>query len=212
MIISIVMKKTSSDIVVSRRIADFSGDLSGIFSTYDLYHTIGSNNPITNQRAIQRQVDAGNLLRVQKGFYVTPEFDLWMLAGQLNKNAYISMDSVLSKNGLIGTLTQRHVSLVGLASNKTIEFGAFRIDRYSISPQLFFGYFNDDTRPISVADNEKAFLDLLYYYNRGYRFAIDPKKEINIAKLDLKKLKLYLRKYKNPKFVRFVEGVVDGFQ
>lgn len=206
------MKKNVSDIIVSKRIADFSGDLRGIFSTYDLCNAIGSQNPIANQRAIQRQVVEGNLTRVQKGFYVTQEFDLWMLAAQLNKNAYISMDSVLSKNGLIGTLTPRHVSLVGLAPNKTIEFGAFRIDRYSISPQLFFGYSDDETRPICVADNEKAFLDLLYYYNRGYRFAIDPKKEINIAKLDLKKLKLYLRKYKNPKFVRFVEGVVDGFQ
>lgn len=204
------MKKVTSDIVISKRISDFSEDLAGIFSTYDLYNTIGSNNPITNQRAIQRQVDAGNLTRVQRGLYVAPKFDLWMLAGQLSKDAYISMDSVLSKNGLIGTLTPRHVSLVGLAPNKTIEFGGFRIDRYSISPELFFGYSYGDTQPIGIADNEKAFLDLLYYHSRGYRFAIDPKREVNLGKLDLRKLETYLRKYRNPKFVRFVEGVVDG--
>jgi hypothetical protein len=57
-----------------------------------------------------------------------------------------------------------------------------------------------------MADTEKAFIDLLYFYVKGARFLIDPLKDVNIEKLDRKKLLAYLKKYKNPKFVKFVKG------
>jgi hypothetical protein len=63
---------------------------------------------------------------------------------------------------------------------------------------------------VAVADNEKAYLDLLYYYMRGYRFNIDPFIDVNVSKLDKKKYFSYLKKYKNPKFVKFAERMVYG--
>jgi hypothetical protein len=78
----------------------------------------------------------------------------------------------------------------------------------NFSRELFFGF--AIKKGIAIADNEKAFLDLLYYHLRGYRFAFDPRSEIDVDQLDKNRLNRYLKKYQNPKFVSFAKGVAYG--
>ncbi|MBU0506003.1 hypothetical protein KJ708_08435, partial [bacterium] len=170
---------------------------------------IGSPNPITNQRTIKRLVKAGILSPVKRGLYVTDSFDLWQLSRHIINNAYISLDSILAKNMLIGTLPQNRLSLVSTNKNLVIRFKNYRIDIYSLSDDLFFG-FTQNNQGLNLADSEKAYLDMLYYHLRGYKFAIDPRNEINIQKLNKTKIRSYLIKYKNPKFVTFVKGLING--
>ena len=41
---------------------------------------------------------------------------------------------------------------------------------------------------VRVADNEKAYLDLLYFYMKGARYVFDPLHEVRVNKLNPKKI------------------------
>ena len=60
---------------------------------------------------------------------------------------------------------------------------------------------------VRYADKERAFLDVLYFYQRGHKFSFNIYSDIQVKKLDQKIIKRCLAHYKNPKFVKFVEGV-----
>jgi hypothetical protein len=91
--------------------------------------------------------------------------------------------------------------------SQTLEtpFGILRF--FSIKKDLVFGT-KRLANGVNVADSEKAYLDLLYYYAKGARFVFDPLQEVAIDKFDRKKLNAYLKKYSNPKFVQFVKGTL----
>lgn len=202
------MNRKPSLPILLDRIQKLGPTLGGVFSYGDLFNLIGAGSDQRNKRAIKRLVQAGVIFKVQRGFYVTREPDLWQLGCRLKKNAYVSMDSVLAKNLLIGTIPQRSVSLVypGIR-RKVVETPVGTVKLFSIKKDLIFGT-SRLANGVSVADSEKAYLDLLYYYAKGARFVVDPLKEVNIRKLDRAKLRKYLRKYRNPRFVAFVEGSI----
>ncbi len=201
------MKKISFSFILLtlQRLAAQQG---GVFSYSDLFHLIGADSELKNKRIIQKLTREKMLFKVYRGFYVTPNPDLWILASRLKKNVCISMDSVLAKNGLIGTVPAS-VSAVCLGARKetvTTPFGDVRF--FSIQKDLFFGF--AETSRVLETDNEKAFLDLLYYRAKGAKFAIDPLQEVDLGKFDLAKLARYLKRYKNPKFVSFVKGIYES--
>jgi hypothetical protein len=43
---------------------------------------------------------------------------------------------------------------------------------------------------------------------KGATFVVDPLTDVDLWKLDAKKLRGYLRRYKNARFRKFVEGVI----
>lgn len=203
------MKKDKSDIQSLELIEKFKKDLGGVFTTSDLYHITGHRNPVANQKAIKRFIKAGMLTRVKREIYVTKEFDLWKLASKIQPQGYISLHAVLAKNGLAGTLSYKRVDLVTTGPKKIIKFDNYLIRIFSISEKLFFG-FKATNGGMNIANNEKAFIDLLYYHNRGYKFPIDPLQEIDTEKLNKKIILRYLKHYQNPKFIKFVRGVFRG--
>lgn len=189
------------------KIVKFSKELGGIFSYADLSNIVGGGSNVANSRAIKRLVDENVLDKVQRGIYVTKTFDLWSLACRIDRNCYISLDSVLAKEGLIGTVP-KSVSAVRIAPRrKRIRTPLGDIVYYSLKNDLFLG-FEKDENGIFVAVPEKAYLDMLYFYTKGARFVIDPLQEVNISKLDKNKITNYLKMYKNPKFVKFVKGLI----
>jgi predicted transcriptional regulator of viral defense system len=202
------MKKLVSDILVAETIRKFSPQMQGVFSTADLHNLIGTGSKLTNQRVITRLGKSGILTRCQRGFFVTEPFNLWLLASRIQKNSYVSMDSVLSTNGLVGVVANQNVSAITFGRAQSLKIKNKRIDYYQASRELFFGF--AVKKGIAIADNEKAFLDLLYYHLRGYRFAFDPRSEIDLDQLDKNRLNHYLKKYRNPKFVSFAKGVAYG--
>jgi hypothetical protein len=72
---------------------------------------------------------------------------------------------------------------------------------------MYFG-FERVAFGIQLADPEKAFLDLLYFHAKGARFVIDPLKEVALDKLDMRRVERYLRRYRNPRFIAFVKGLL----
>lgn len=206
------MKKPLSscavDIRITERLITMSQDMGGVFSDSNLHNLIGSHHPLTNNRVISKLIRAKILMRWQRGMYTTQKFDLWLLATRLSKKSYVSMDSALALHGMIGTLSDHQVSVVSPSRSRVLLKANYRISIHSIRPGLFFG-FTTNNRGVAIATAEKAFLDMLYYHNRGHRFIVDPLTEVNIGMLNIKRLEGHLKHYRNPKFVRFVNGVLD---
>ncbi|HCU24771.1 MAG TPA: hypothetical protein DF383_07120 [Deltaproteobacteria bacterium] len=190
------------------RIQKLGPELGGVFSYGDLCNLIGSGSELQNKRTIKRLIQEGILFKIQRGFYTTADPDLWQLGCRLQKNAYVSMDSVLAKNLLIGTMPRRSVSLVysGIG-RKILETPVGTLSFFSIKKELIFGLARQKNG-VAVADSEKAYLDLLYFYAKGARFVIHPLQEVDLSKLDRRKLEKYLKKYRNPRFVAFVKGCI----
>lgn len=201
------MKRGAELAVVVEKILEFGPQMGGVFSTSDLSSMIAGRDDLYNQRVIQRLVRAGTIQRILRGLYVTRSCDLWVVSARISGGSYVSMDSALARNGLTGSIPQRSLSAVHKGRKRTVRLQCGDIHFYSISPEFYFG-FSRLSSGVNLADSEKAFIDLLYFYVKGARFLIDPLRDVNIEKLDRKKLISYLKKYRNPKFVKFVKGVL----
>ena len=185
------MKKREPLFPWVEKIARFAPSSGGVFSYPELFHLTSATTPLQGNRVIKRLLKEGVIYKICRGFYVTKNPDLWMLASRIKKKVYISTDSVLAKNGLIGTVPERTVTAVYTGQKRKIlktPFGTIRF--LSIQRQLMFGTTRTQ-QGILVANSEKAYLDLLYYYTKGVRFVIDPLQEVNLQKLDRKKIKFY---------------------
>lgn len=189
-------------------VAKFTPSQQGVFRISDLSNLFLSTSQLTLMRTLTKLTKMGALTRIQRGFYVAPQFNSWLLAQNMAPKSYVSMDSVLAQNGLIGTVPERSLSIVDIRRGRTITTPQGIIRSFAIQPDLRFGY-QYNKSGVAVADSEKAFLDLLYFYTKGQRFVIDPRNEVDISKLNRKKINKYLKHYKNPKFIQFVKGLLN---
>ena len=202
------MKKTVEMLKIAQGIGKLSPPMGGVFSSSDLASIIGGGSDLRNARALSRLVREGILLRVRRGLYATPGFDPWVLVSRLAPKSYITMESALAKRGLIGTLPSGLVAAAGPGRPRTFEAADVRIALHSISKKLIFGI-EQLPSGVGVAVPEKAYLDLLYFYQKGARSPIDPLREVRIEALDRSRLLAYLTRYRNPKFVAFVKGILN---
>ncbi|QQR81761.1 MAG: hypothetical protein IPJ69_06600 [Deltaproteobacteria bacterium] len=192
---------------------NFSQAHRGVFSVHDLGNFFLTMDFITLNRRLKPFLKEKILRRFCRGFYVAQDFDLELLSEKISPQSAISLGNILAKEMLIGTIP--HKTVYAVKSGKT------RIYRSSIGQvihlgftanrgkNLWFGYDRVENG-IRYADKEKAFLDTLYFYQLGYRFPFNVYSDIQTDRLDLKILRQYLSHYKNPKFRKFVEGVMDG--
>lgn len=202
------MKNRLSLLQLAQKINKYAGELGGVFTFGDIWNLAGMNSSDRTAKIILRLVREKILHKIRRGLYVTATPDLWILASRLKTKMCISMDSVLAKNGVIGTLPTG-VSAVYPGNPRTFvtPFGNIRF--FKIKKNLLFG-FQKLPNGVTVADNEKAYLDSLYYYMKGARFVFDPQRDVDLGLLDQKRLRKYLKHYKNQKFRRFVEGLLHG--
>lgn len=204
-----IMNKRISINYLDKQIRTFSPDMGGVFTFADLWNLIGLQSSDRTAKVVSRLVREKILFKIRRDIYATPNADLWVIASRLKKNAAISMDSVLAKNALIGTVPAFSVSCITTGTADTIDTPLGRLRYFKIKKDLFFGT-QKLKHGVVVTDSEKAYLDMLYYYNRGAGFVIDPLKDVDLWKLNKAKLNRYLKYYQNPNFRKFVKGVIDA--
>lgn len=188
----------------------------GIFSNSDLSNLFLTLNSLSFNRRLKPFLKSGILRRFCRGYYVTENFDLEWLSQRLSTHSAISLGTVLAKNRLIGNIPQKTVYAVKIGKTRIYQskFGSvvhLGYSSLSVGLNLWFGYDTSITG-IRYADKEKAFLDTLYFYQLGHKFSFNVYSDIDVEKLDLKKIQTYLKKYKNPKFKTFAKGVIDGYR
>ena len=107
---------------------------------------------------------------------------------------------------MIGTNPNRRVVATKVGRTRRYAALGFVIVHVGISEQLVFGH--ELTDGVRYANAEKAVLDVLYFHLRGRRYPFDIYSDINFHKLTMSRVRDYLKRYNNPKFVAFAARVL----
>ncbi|OGJ85899.1 MAG: hypothetical protein A2268_08230 [Candidatus Raymondbacteria bacterium RifOxyA12_full_50_37] len=190
------------------QIQKFSPDLQGVFKLSDLQIILKSENLPTLYNRINRLVKAGVLKRFCKGVFTTENYSSEVLSSAINSDAYLSIGTVLAKEGLIGTVPEKRIMAVKPGRNRRYRRDDLVIDHFGTSRKQYFGF--SIVNGVKYADCEKAYIDTLYYYMKGRRFSFNPASDVDVTRLDRRKVEKYLKQYKNSRFVKFCKGLLRG--
>ena len=203
-----IMNSMNTILKITQRLQELSSQQGGVFSAADLKNLIDPINKASLYRILEQMLDAGVIRVFCRGFYVTKDFDIQVLSQRICADSYISFGTVLAKNLLIGSVPKYRLLAVKKGKTRVYENSNYRIEQLRIKPELFTGY--ENINGVNIATPEKAFLDTLYYYQKGMKFSFDIYSDIDYDGLDRKKLIEYLKLYKNKKYVKFVNGVINA--
>jgi hypothetical protein len=191
-----------------RLIEKWSPSMGGVFSLSDLKNVFDEKTPLLLHRRVRALVSIGTLIRFKREFYVTEDFKLEMLSQRLYPDSYISLGTVLARRMLIGSIPAKTVYAVKTGRKRTFNSPVGNLVYCGIAPHLIFGC--EYENGLRYATAEKAFLDTLYFYLKGFHFSFNLFEDIAISLLDMRKVRDLLKRYKNPKFITFVKGVLSG--
>lgn len=183
-------------------------ELGGVFSCAELETLINLSSRASFFRAVKDLQRIGAISKFKRSLYIAKRFNPFLLSARIDPKSYISMDTVLARNGLIGTVPALQVSAVRVGRNRTYVTDKLVIKHFGITSRLYFGFAVVDG--IKFADNEKAYIDMLYYQMKGARFAFNPASDVDVSRLDMRKLNSYLRSYRNKRFVTYVRDLANG--
>jgi hypothetical protein len=179
--------------------------MGGVFSINDLRNLFNQTNDVLLHREINSLEKEHILRRFRKGFYISEQFNPEQLACRIYPDSYISCGTVLAKNLIIGSIPSKTIYAVKTGRNKEFTGFGLRVHYFGIKSELMFDITIENG--IRYASAEKAFVDTLYFYQKGERFSFDPFSDVNISMLNKKKITAILDHYRNPRFVSFVEGI-----
>ncbi len=179
----------------------------GVFSKADLQTLMADPHPASFVRRVNRLIDSGHLRGLSRGWYVAREFDLPTLSQRLAPDSYLSLSTVLARELLIGPRPDRQVTAVKTGVGRTYTGLGCEVVHLHIASHLSFGFQAKDG--VRTADAEKAVLDVLYFHLRGRRYPYDIYSDIDYARLDRSRLRSYLVKYRNPRFVSFAAKILE---
>ena len=197
-----------SVLVDHRLLERHAGEMQGVFTVSDIRNLIAPACEVELFRRIRRLEAHGVLRRFCKSVYVTESFDLEAVSCRINPESYVSFGNVLSRHMLIGVIPEHTVTGVKPGRGRRYGNRLGTVVQLGIRPQLIFGLEFD--KGILRANVEKAYIDTLYFYQKGHRFSFDIFGDIDTAKLDRTLIFKYLEHYRNPKFVRFVENCLNA--
>ena len=203
-IVSVIMKRVFADY---QRLERHAAEMQGVFTVSDLRNLIAPASEVELFRCIRNLQANGVLRRFCKSIYVTENFNLEAVSCRINPESYISFGIVLSRHLLIGVIPAHTVTGVKVGRCRHYGNGMGAVIHLGINPDLMFGI--EFKSGIRLADAEKAYIDTLYFYQKGHRFPFDVFGDIDCGRLDKERINKYLKHYRNPKFVRFVENCLN---
>lgn len=204
---SSIMKKIFNYIELINQNA---ADLGGVFTYADLAAICNCSDNTLLPRYINQLEEVGIIQKYIRGFYVTKAFNPQILSQKISPESYLSFETILSKHIVIGTIPISRISAVKLGKSKKYQSAKIEIEHLATSQKTFFGYF--EKSGLKEADSEKALIDTLYFYVKGRKATFDIYSDLNMAKLNRGKIEKYLESYSNPKFLKFVYGVLDAYK
>lgn len=146
------------------------------------------NLPVILNRLVKKK----KIIRLMRNLYAPnlATLDWEMLASELVKPAYISLEYALWRYGLISEIPAR-ITLVTTGKSRIYTFPGNVFEYVHINPARFFGYTIE--KNTLLAEKEKTLLDELYLISLKKRsFNL---KNINLSLLNKKLLKKWVGKY-----------------
>lgn len=160
---------------------------SSVFRIADVAMLTGETKENNLVQRLRYWVKQGYLVSPCKGIYAKPNFSFEELACKLYVPSYISLDTVLYKEGIISQYAET-VSSVSYLS-RTISIGEKEIRYRKIKNDIIINFDGIIRGQINIATPERAFLDTLYL-NPNYYFD-------NIERLNQDKIKALLPIYQS---------------
>ncbi|MBS3772162.1 MAG: hypothetical protein KGY69_18055 [Bacteroidales bacterium] len=139
------------------------------------------------------------LRQVRRGIYVKPDYDRLELASKIYTPSYISLETVLQRNGVIFQYYEKIFALSYLS--RLIKVDGHEIRYRKIRNDILLNSWGIIwNKNYAIASKERAFLDCVYLY-RDYHFdnldALDKRKVFDLAKI-----------YKSSKFENKVQKIL----
>jgi hypothetical protein len=184
--------------------------MGGVFSINDLRNLFNQTNDVLLHREIINLEKEQILRRFRQGFYITTPFNPELLACRVYPHAYVSCGTVLAQHLIIGSIPSRTVYAVKNGRNKLFEIPEMRILYFGMKPELMFDIRVE--QGIRYASVEKAFIDTLYFHQKGARFSFDIFSDINLMMINREKVEHLLSHYKNSRFISFVKGMIRSHE
>jgi len=191
----------------SQLIARLRARQRGVFSTADLRTALSDPHPASFVRRVRSLLDYRVLSRFTRGFYVAEPFELAVLSQRIAPNSCISFETVLARHLIIGTSPTRRIVATRVGKPRRYRALGYEIEHLGISAVLRFG--SSIEQGVRYVDADRAVLDVLYFHLRGRRHPFDIYSDLDLWKLDEKRLRGYLSRYRNPKFATFARRVLE---
>jgi predicted transcriptional regulator of viral defense system len=200
---------SKNTILTEKRIKDLEDIIASsgrIVTSDDIHKAIGSKytRPVLKKKIYDLK-EKGWLIPLRRGLYFVSDISSRgfvnispaVIANAFDRDSYVSLDSALSYYGLFEQML-RTVSSVTKSKSKKCAFQD-NIYRYlKINKHLYFGFKTQNLEGyyVKIAELEKVILDYLYFRNDTYSVDLLLEKlQKAKAKIDLKKLFIYARKF-----------------
>jgi len=184
--------------------------LGGVISLSDFANLVGLSDSQKVKYKLNQFIKNKIIKRFINGFYINDSPNLEVLSQKIYPNSYISLGNILAKNLVIGSIPEKTIYAVKLGRTKEFSNDQIRIKYFSICKDFFLDF--EIKNGIKYASPEKAFIDLFYYYQKGFKASFNIFSDINISLLNISKIEVLLESYKNKKFKTFVLGVVGEYR
>ncbi len=171
-----------------------------LFSNRDVQQLFDIPNENTAYKLMSRLEQGGIIQRIKPGTYQLTDAKThdFVLANLLCRQSYISLESALSRYGMLQQFPFAVTSITTARSN-TIETKK-SFEYVHIAPHLYFGYVKEDD--YLIATPEKALFDGLYFMSKGLRsFPLD---EMDVSVGRTKTFKEYCQQTHIGQFQRFL--------
>jgi hypothetical protein len=139
-----------------------------VFTIDEIALLLGSSTRENLKARINYYVKTGKLLNLRKGIYAKREYDPFELAVKVFTPSYISLETVLEKEGVIFQ-KYKTIFVVSYLSRKT-EIGSHEFQYRRIKEEILINKEGVELKNgYAIATKERAFLDILYLY-KNYHF------------------------------------------
>ena len=165
---------------------------------------------------LSRWVNDGRLIKIHKSLYTVAEpyrkikHELFSIANSMKSPSYVSIQSALSRHGLIPEFVPVTTSIT-TSRPQVITTPLGRFEYRHVKKNLFWGYqlVNlSDRQQSFIATPEKALLDLIYLTSGGDREEFLKELRLqNLEKLNMNILRQYSKKFNCPKIKRAVDNI-----
>lgn len=148
-----------------------------VFSIRELALLFPETSPSQLKSQTHYYFKKGQLKRLRKGLYALPAYNPLEAAAKLYTPSYISLETVLAREGIIFQYYET-IFAVGLIS-RAVTMDSHIVRYRRIKPEILLNTKGIITgKGYSIATKERAFLDALYLY-RNYHF--DNRDAIDLA-------------------------------
>ena len=144
---------------------------------------------------LSRLVRRGVIRRICRGHYANPFHPptLEQIASQIHSPSYVSLESALSRHGVLSQMPQE-LTCVTTRASRTLRTSYGLIRYRKIKKEFFFGF--SIQGGAALAEPEKALADLLYFRRRGAPSR--PLPDLNREGIRAGKLRSYARRMEIP--------------